>query len=154
MNVGANDLDDLEQEILVRLWKVLGKYDEERAAFRTWLSRIIQHKAGDHFRKAGRLSKREAEASKDKPDTTTLPELEAIVEAEWKHHLIKLALQRVSEHFTERAMTAFQLSMKGRSTTEIAEQLDIKPNSVNKLKNRVKLRLVQEIEQLRRELEP
>lgn len=37
MNVDANDLDDLQQEILLRLWKILGRYDEERAAFRTWL---------------------------------------------------------------------------------------------------------------------
>jgi DNA-binding CsgD family transcriptional regulator len=44
--------------------------------------------------------------------------------------------------------------MKGHSSAKIAAELGIKPNSVNKLKNRVKLRVVQEIKQLRLELEP
>ena len=153
MNVNANDLDDLQQEILLRLWKILGRYDEERAAFRTWLGRIIQGKVTDHYRKTGRLAKQQIALQEQPGETEALPDLEAIIEAEWKQHLVKLALTRVSEHFSPRAMTAFTMSMKGRSSAEIAAELNIKPNSANKLKNRVKLRVVQEIEYLREELE-
>lgn len=153
MNVDANDLDDLQQEILLRLWKVLGRYDQERAAFRTWLSRIIQGKVADHFRKRGRLTKQQIAIQEEPGETEALPDLEAIIEAEWKQHLVKLALTRVSEHFSPRGMTAFTMSMKGSSSAQIAAELNIKPNSANKLKNRVRLRVVQEIEYLREELE-
>ena len=48
---------------------------------------------------------------------------------------------------------AFRLSLKGKAVEEIAEELDLKENSVYRLKNRVKERLIQEIRHLREELE-
>ena len=86
-------------------------------------------------------------------DVASLPEVQAIMEAEWKRHVVNLALVRIQGHFTDRAMLAFRLSVAGKTASEIGARLELKPNSVNKLKNRVKLRMLQEIERLREELE-
>ena len=157
MNLNENDRDDLTQEILLRIWKVLPDYDLERARFRTWMSHIIRNKVIDHYRKIKRLSDKQdmiIEESGNLSPVISEPEIESIVQKEWEVHIVKLALQRISRHFSERAIKAFSLSMDNVSSQQIGEELGIKANSVNKLKNRVKQRLIKEIDMLKLELEP
>ena len=157
MNLNLNDQDDLSQDILLRIWKVLPNYNAERAKFRTWLSHIIRNKVIDHYRKLKRLSEKHdmiIEESGEEKLLVSKPEIEQIVDEEWQLYIIKLALKRISSHFTDRAMLAFKLSMDEVSSKDIAEKLGIKQNSVNKLKARVKQRLIKEINLLKTELEP
>jgi RNA polymerase sigma-70 factor (ECF subfamily) len=46
----AQDADDISQEVFVKVWKNLGKYNVERP-FRPWLFRIAKNAATDFFRK-------------------------------------------------------------------------------------------------------
>ena len=157
MKLNENDHDDLTQEILLRIWKVLPDYDLERARFRTWMSHIIRNKVIDHYRKVKRLSDKQDMIIEESGSLTPVisePEIEAIVQKEWEVHVVKLALERVSKHFSDRAIQAFSMSMDNVSSKDIAEKLGIKTNSVIKLKNRVKQRLIQEIDLLKLELEP
>ena len=157
MNLNLNDHDDLTQEILLRIWKVLPNYNSEKAKFRTWMSHIIRNKVIDHYRKLKRLSEKHdmiIEESGKQRQLVSEPEIEKIVNEEWQVYIVKMALERVSRHFTDRALVAFKLSMDNVSTSDIAEKLGIKQNSVNKLKNRVKQRLIKEIDVIKLELEP
>jgi RNA polymerase sigma factor (sigma-70 family) len=157
MNLNHNDLDDLNQEIVLRIWKVLPDYDQSQAKFRNWMSRIIRNKVIDHYRKVKCLSDKQDMIIEEGGNLTPLisePETEAIVQTEWETYIVGLALERMSKHFTERAIVAFNMSMDNVASEEIAAHLGIKANSVNKLKNRVKLRIIQEIERLREDLEP
>ena len=159
MGLNQNDFDDLVQEILLRTWKALPdlNYDQNRARFRTWLSHLIRNKVIDHFRKVKRLSDKHDMFVSEKGNMTPIvsePEVEKIMKKEWEVYIVDLALKRISVHFSDRAIMAFQLSMENLPVDEIGEKLGIKGNSVTKLKNRVKMRLVKEISHLRKELEP
>lgn len=159
MNLYSVDLDDLTQEVLVRIWKSLPNhiYDQDRAKFRSWLSHVIRNQVLNHIRANQRRDTRHAVATRDESVgglfTNEEPEIEKIIQQEWEVYVVKLALKNISALFSEGAIKAFTLSVEGKSSAQIAAHLGVKPNSVIKLKNRVKVRLAQEIQHLRNELE-
>lgn len=159
MNLYSVDIDDLAQDILIKIWKSLPNhiYDKDRARFRTWLSRLIRNQVLDHFRATQRRARKHAAAAEDETSDRmpmiTEPDVEKIIQKEWEVHIVQLALNNISSLFSDRAIEAFSMSIEGKSTAQIAEHLGVKPNSVVKLKNRVKERLVIEIQHLRNELE-
>jgi len=50
----AEDLDDIVQEVFVRLWKAWGQFDG-RSERRTWVYRVTVNTARSHWRSRGRL---------------------------------------------------------------------------------------------------
>jgi RNA polymerase sigma factor (sigma-70 family) len=152
MNLSRVDHDDLKQEILLKIWKNLSHFelDEKRAKFRTWLSTLIRNRVLDHFRKKQR------QPDMDLLDETQLvsqPDLDAIIKKEWERHLTQVAMQNIKKLFSGSAIRAFELSLLGKDSEQICLELNIAKESVRTLKNRVKLRLVKEIQVLRSELE-
>lgn len=142
MSLHSVDVDDLVQDILVKIWKSLPNhiYDKDRARFRTWLSRLIRNQVLDHVRAGQRRLKKHAAAVEDEAvenaPMITEPEVGKIIQSEWEVYIVQLALNNISALFSERAIEAFSMSMDGKSTAQIAEKLGVKPNSVIKLKNR------------------
>ena len=55
--------------------------------------------------------------------------------------------------FSGKAIEVFKLSSKGMSSSEISSELDIPVNTVYVLRNRVKVRLMSEMKNLRQSLE-
>lgn len=149
--------DDLTQETLLSIWKTLPQfqYDQDKAKFRTWLSRIIKNKLIDHYRKRNTQEKLKQGFSEEQAHDTELSssEIDQLIEKEWEVQLIKTGLKRIAKNYSPQSLEVFQMAMNGMSDTEIAEELDMQPNSVNKLKNRIKKKLSAEIESLRHELE-
>jgi RNA polymerase sigma factor (sigma-70 family) len=158
MNISEADTEDILQQVLINLWKNLPKMDYQKInRFRSWLSTVTKNCVTDFIRKRTRDANRLEKAGKD--DTLTylktirLPEIDAIAEREWEIHLTNLALENIEPLFSGKAVEAFRLTLKGKSVEEVSQELDIKENSVYRLKNRVKDRLIQEIMHLREELE-
>lgn len=158
MNISEHDTEDILQQVLINLWNSLPKMDYEKInRFRSWLSTVTKNCVTDFIRKRTRDANRLEKASKD--DTLTylatirLPEIDAIAEREWEIHLTNMALDNIEPLFSGKAVAAFRLTLQGKSVEQIAAELDLKENSVYRLKNRVKDRLIQEIMQLRSELE-
>ena len=158
MEINPSDLDDLTQNILIALWKFLPEmqYNKEKAKFRTWMSRVVKNKVIDNYRSNARL--------KDKHDklvpegevlfaTYSESELDELFISEWKVYIVKTALEAIAGQFSEQAIIAFKMSMSGADSSTISRELGIKPNSVNKLKNRVKHKLTEEVDRLKQELE-
>lgn len=54
------DREDVVQDIAVRLWRSLPRYDHTRAALTTWMSTIIRNSITDHLRRARRRYATEA----------------------------------------------------------------------------------------------
>jgi len=158
MNISEHDTEDILQQVLINLWNSLPKMDYEKInRFRSWLSTVTKNCVTDFIRKRTRDANRLEKAGKD--DTLTylksirLPEIDHIAEREWEIHLTNLALENIEPLFSGKAVETFRLTLQGKSVEEIAEELDLKENSVYRLKNRVKERLIQEIRHLRDTLE-
>ncbi|QBG46494.1 sigma-70 family RNA polymerase sigma factor [Verrucomicrobia bacterium S94] len=158
MNISEHDTEDILQQVLINLWNSLPKMEYEKInRFRSWLSTVTKNCVTDFIRKRTREANRLEKASKD--DTLTylkairLPEINDIAEREWEIHLTNMALENIEPLFSGKAVDAFRLTLKGKSVEEIACELGLKENSVYRLKNRVKERLIQEIRHLRNELE-
>ncbi|MBV8478100.1 MAG: sigma-70 family RNA polymerase sigma factor [Acidobacteria bacterium] len=47
----GDDAQDLTQEVFIKMYKTLNTYDDERAAFMTWITSITRNLLVDHFRK-------------------------------------------------------------------------------------------------------
>ena len=152
MGLSATEQQDLSQEILLKLWKNLKSFevDTERARFRTWLSTLIRNRTLDYFRKSKKQPKMD---SLEKVEVFSDSELDKVIKKEWERYLTSRAMENVKKLFSGAAIRAFELTLLGKEADEISEELEIGKESVKTLKNRVKVRLIKEIELLRRELE-
>ena len=74
------------------------------------------------------------------------------MDAEWENYIANLALKRVKTSFSGKAMDVFEMTRTGKSLEEIATTLDIKTDSVYRLKNRVIKQLKKEVNLLRHDL--
>ena len=150
--VNAEVSDDLQQEILLSLWKNLKNYDPKRARFRTWLSTIIRNQVNNHHRKQVSRDKKHLAFIMDKEDFSN-SSFEDMVEEEWKTYITNLALHNIADKFSGKAVEVFSLSMKGLKAGEIAKKVDVEELSIYSLRSRVKTKMIEEIQCLRRDLE-
>lgn len=156
MKIPRQDAEEILQQVLIRLWKYFESYSPEKR-FRHWLSRITRNCARDHFRDTMQRAERLEEVAQDVRLSYLKPirqaDVDRIAEREWELHLAGLALSRIKDQFSGRAIKVFVMSLQGVPVQEIARQLELKENSVYRLKNRVKKQLIMEIKVLREELE-
>lgn len=159
MRIRSIDLEDLLQEVLIKIWQNLSKFkiDQDRARFRTWLSTLIRNQALDQVKMAKRYKNRVDKKAvvdliPEDEKNIAKTELDKVIESEWEKHIIKVALGNIRSLFSEQAIYVFEQSLLGKNSEELSQKLDIKPNSVNKLKNRVKMRMIEEVEHLRNHL--
>jgi RNA polymerase sigma factor (sigma-70 family) len=158
MNISDHDAEDLVQQLMLNMWNKLPNTDiEQIRRFRSWLSTITKNFVIDFIRKRIRETNRLEKAEKDTTlsylKSINLPDIDRIAEKEWRLHITNLALKNIEPLFSGHAIAVFRLSLDGLEIKAIAERLDLQENSVYRLKNRVKKRLIIEIEQLREELE-
>jgi len=158
IGVPADDVEDIMQRIMLKLWKQLPKMDTyEIRRFRGYLSKVVQNSIFDFIKIKTQQSKK-IDLLIAHPDAASLrtngsPEIHEIAQKEWEQYLSNLALKNISEQFSGNAIEAFKMSMQGETLEDIALHLDIKSHSVYRLRSRVKERLIKEIRRLRLELE-
>ncbi|MFD2158348.1 RNA polymerase sigma factor [Rubritalea tangerina] len=157
MNVNHSDSDDILQQVLVELWKYLPKYErkDEKIKFRVWLAKITRNQVISFVRKQkSHLKKCEgAKHELEYLDSIETPEIDRIIDQEWKLFLTNAAMEKVETHFSAPALEAFRLFRQGQSPIEIASKIGVKPDSVYKYISRIKLKLFQEIQDLKKELD-
>ncbi len=158
MGINEHDADDLLQQVLLNLWNMLPGLDFDGIKrFRSVLSNVTRHRVIDFMRKRGNEAKRLDKASKDETlrylNQLNLSEIDAIADREWEVHLTNLAIEKVAPRFSGQAVNIFRMSLKGLDVKEIANEVGLKENSVYRLRNRVKACLIEEIAQLREDLE-
>jgi len=157
MNFRTSEYADIEQEILLNLWKKLPEFefDKRKGNFHSWLSATIRNKVLEFIRK-NKLYERRKDAVTEQyleDDLMSETEFTHIVDQEWQDHIIKTALDNITKLFSGVAIQAFEMSLVGKTSREIGEALNVNHESVRTLKNRVKVRLIKEIDYLRKELE-
>lgn len=154
MNVPAADCEDIAQNVQVRIWQNLEKYQASRAKFRTWLTTIIRNECYTYYDQWRRLNRKHEALKNDiNPGWLADEAFEQLVEREWSVYVTNLAMQRVEKQFAGNAIEVFKLTLDGLDAHVIAERLDIVVSTVYALRNRVKQKLVEEVKRLRQELE-
>ncbi len=155
LGVAVSAREDLVQEVIIEMWKGLDNYDSGRALFRTWLRAVTRNTAITYFRKTKHIQtySMDDEQAFHRLELLTNPELDAIIEDEWKAHITELAFERVRGVFSGKAMEVFLLSMEDVEVKEIARRHRLSTDSVYTLRNRVKTRLVREVRELIDKLE-
>jgi RNA polymerase sigma-70 factor (ECF subfamily) len=158
MHISEDDAEDLVQLVTVKLLDSCSKQDlAEIRRFRSWLSTLTRNCVIDFVRKrSAEVERFEAAAKEDAMaylKDIRLPDIEQIAEREWGVHLANMALENIRPLFSGKAIKVFQLSLDGMNVSQIAQKMELKENSVYRLKNRVKARLITEVEELRKELE-
>jgi len=152
LRIHENDIEDIAQNVMLKLWKNLSKFDSSRGKFRTWLISIIRNTAKAVQIKQIKDKNRDYKYLEEHPLTNHDP-LEDIFREEWRKYLTNVALENIRKQFSGKAIDVFLLSLKNLKVEQIAERLDLKVDSVYRLKNRVKEQLLLEIKRLRTELE-
>lgn len=155
IGVAEEDIEDVSQQVLIRLTKDIGKYDKGRARFRTWLSMLISNAAHSHFRKRQTERKHFDEYDHEAVENKTFEasKIESMIEKEWTLYITTKAMERVRKSFKGQAIRAFELSLEGLSSEEIAKKTELSLASVYTLRKRVKKRLYLEVRALTDELE-
>lgn len=154
MNLAEAEQQDLTQEVLVKLWQSLKVYSPEKARFRTWLSGVIRNTVLMYYRtNSRRLQKEDKAQFLNALQNEDESELETLIEKEWKSYITSLALQNIQKIFSGKAIEAFRMTLQEVPTKEICQKLDLQKDSLYTLRNRVKLRFVEEVRHLSRELE-
>ena len=150
MDIPVHEAEELTQNLLVKLWEKLPNFNfnPEVARFRTWLGKVIYNSVISYKRsKKNETFKLELDESHSVDS-----KISEMMNREWENYIANIALERVKPLFSGKAMEVFQMSLDGKDLKEIAESLEIKEDSVYRLKNRVKEKLSKEISFLREDL--
>ncbi|WDE96493.1 sigma-70 family RNA polymerase sigma factor [Lentisphaera profundi] len=151
------DHPDLVQDILLKLWEKLKTYDVEKSKFRTWLGTVIRNTFINYLDKKSRRQKREDLISdpsmREMLYAENGDELDLFIHREWELYARTLAMERIKDHFSEKALMVFDRMLDNIPVGQIAEELDLGSSSVYKMGERVKNRLREEIKLIRKELE-
>lgn len=154
MKMSVAEIDDLSQEVLIKLWKKLPLYDPQKARFRPWLSSVIRNIVIDYIRANTSRRKREDEELNGRAvDAFQESDISLIIDQQWKAYVSEMALKNIQELFSDKAFQVFKLSLQDKTVDEICQRVDIKRGSVKVLKSRVKARYLEELKRLIRELE-
>lgn len=152
--VSHDEAVDLRQDILIKVWKALPNFDYQpgKAKFRTWLCQVINNTAYNHFSSRGSEQKRITKYF-SQPDDDSQSQMEKVMEDEWKNYISSLALKNIEANSSEQNVTIFKRMLAGEDSKKLAEEFKLKENSIHRVKNRVRDKLIIEIARLRNELE-
>ncbi len=151
--LSGSDLADVFQEVFLALSRNIASFERQQgtAKFRAWLKTVTISKVMDHFRRAGRqpvafggstavlrlgaIADGLGNASEDEDGDGALAHSEDTF-------LAQRTLQVIKAEFREKTWNAFwRTAIDGRTSQEVAEELEMTALAVRKAKSRVMQRL-------------
>ena len=156
-NVDEDTAEDLLQDVLLKIWKSLPKYEYRKGecTFRTWLCLVIKSIVFNHFRKRSTKNQNQNishEELLNNLESITEPEIDKIAELEWKSYISNMAWKNVQSEFAPRTVEIFEASLNEIPNNALAEQFDTSESSIRVYKSRVKKVLLKEMARLNEEL--
>ncbi len=154
MEINPSDVDDLSQSILLKIWKSLDRFDinKKKGHFRNWIYTITRNTVLTYIADSNYIERSKEEAE-SRNQTLETPNIDDMIQKEWERFIFEKAFSNIRAKMSEKLLDAFQSGLRGEPETETAERLGLEPKTVNKYKNRVKYKLIAEIENLRELLE-
>jgi len=141
---GLQDVEDLVQEVLVKLLRELPKYRRQAAgSFRAWLRQVTVNQCEDFRRRKATRPLPGADGLDRVAEDTSEVDLG---NTEIQLLLVSRALELIRVDFGEQTWAAFtKVMLKGRSAADTAAELGMTINAVFMARNRVLTRLRQEV---------
>ncbi len=143
--VGFDYAKDIVQDVFVKVWKNINKFDINRASFKTWILTITRNTITDYLRKKKSMSfsslDKEAESfAENIEDDVILPD-EALIKLEDKE-LLNSLLDKLPFHYREVLILYYQEDM---TFNEIGQLLNKPLNTVKSYHHRALIKLKDEI---------
>jgi len=143
--------EDLTQEVFVKVYQSLSRYEPAAGAFTTWLSTVARNHAIDHYR---RKREERARVSDDSEVLATLPDRgetqDHAFEREERAQLVRRALRALPAPLREAVVLC---DLQGMPYEEIAEALQLPLGTVKSRINRGRLELARRLLGRRAELQ-
>lgn len=127
------DVQDLVQDVFLKLCTRIRAYDRERTRFRTWLFTVARNTLIDRARRDQTQRNAVDGWVKRVLDHVDDDEESQRLEFERAHHarILQYAFDKVRRRSSERSWNCFEMSViQGRPGAETADALGIKPNAV------------------------
>ncbi len=155
VGIRASDVDDLTQRVMLKVWKSLPDFDynQKKGSFRSWLYVVTRNVAYNFATRDDSYVHSHERLDNQQLSNLVNPEIEQVIEEEWRLHVASLAFENISKSTSELSLEIFLSSVEGESIKAIAERLEMNEDTVCRYKNRVKQKLVAEIKSLRDMLE-
>lgn len=138
---GKDAANDITQEVFIKVWKNLKKFDISKSHFKTWIFSIARNLITDYLRKKKMVLFRELDTLEESyadniEDTVLLPE-ESMIQLEDKE-LLNRHLEQIPPHYKEVLILYYQEEMTFK---EIGELLGKPLNTVKSYHHRALLKL-------------
>ena len=155
MNIAHHDAEEIVQNVLLKAWNKLPKfeYDRGRGRFRGWLCMVTGNTVRDFLRKRKLPLEdisHEGAGEAHSLHYTESPEIDKIADREWRRYISKLAWESVSKRFKPQVTQAFLMAIQSIPVETIVKELEIAESTVYVYKCRVQKELRKEIIQLNR----
>jgi RNA polymerase sigma factor (sigma-70 family) len=132
-HVPWHEVDELVQQVFIKLWSGIGSYQRTEARFHVWLYQVVRHAVYDWFREAGKEARlREAARQNARGAELVLPEEP---DAEWEHdfrrRVFECAVSAVRAEAEPQTWACFeQHVLLGRPAAEVGRELGRNVNAV------------------------
>lgn len=141
------DAEDVRQHVMLNLSRYLRdfKYDPKRGRFRSYLGRMVRSAVAQHFAKRGGGevaldTKMEAAV----PDGDS-PDPDAVWDEEWMNHHYRLAMDAIRQRVDEQTLAVFDRFVAGDAAETIARSFQLSNDAVQKIKQRMRDRMKEQI---------
>jgi RNA polymerase sigma-70 factor (ECF subfamily) len=137
-----SDAEDVRQRVLMGLVQVMPsfEYAPERGRFRGYLWRVVQNAIHRHFKCPNR-----SVITLDKEELALIAEDGAgeddLWEREWMNHHVRRAMRFVRQTVGRRTMDVFDRLLAGRTVAQVASEMNMTREAVQKIRERVRDRL-------------
>lgn len=134
--VGKDNANDIVQDVFMKAWRNIKKFDNSKASFKTWIFTITRNTITDFLRKKkmtpfSTLDKDEESYESSVPDDVTLPD-EALIKLQDKE-LLNRFLDKIPTHYREVLVLYYQEEM---TFNEIGQLLGKPLNTVKSYHHR------------------
>jgi RNA polymerase sigma factor (sigma-70 family) len=151
MRIKPHEIDDLVQKIILKAWGSIEslRYTPGRGALRSWLRAISRNCTITYI---NQMKKHKFIEDIENYDFIVAPEVEQKILDEWQEFVSLKAWNNIKDDFSVKVCNIFLELSKGRLVADLAEEYNLKLNTVYQYRNRVKDRLYKEIRKLDYEL--
>ncbi|MFN0136772.1 MAG: RNA polymerase sigma factor [Phycisphaerae bacterium] len=150
----AADAEDVRQIVMISLSSAMKnfQYQPERGRFRGYLGRVVSNAVARHRKRQSSAVPLEGEVLEGIAPIDDVSENDSDWEREWVNHHYRRAMQTLSATVEKSSIDAFEKLLAGASVEQVATEMNMAPQTVYKVRQRMRDRLQELVqEQIREE---